>query len=581
MKKQLYISSAFAILFGMTVQAQSKDKNIGTEEVRVVKAYEATVVDAFKIKETPEIGDEDNVKQEIKYTIYSFPVASTFSPEKGQAATVDKDSLSPIFNNYALLGYGNFNTIQGELGIAEKINNDIYVAGLLNYKSSQGGIAGVLIDDKYSKSNLDFNIGSKKEFGDWNANFGVSQQNYHWYGLPSDYVFAPAEYTGRDFKQKYNDIHLGFKYDSNLDVFDGGTIKYKYFWDAFDSKENHFAIKPKFNFDLQKTNINLDLNLDYLNTSFVNQLDINNRNETKYFVVAAEPNIRISAEDYNVQLGFGVANISGSTFNGKDNSFVVYPKVKANFDLVKNIVVAYVGAEGGVTNNSYANFVSQNPFVSPDLTIAPTKRQYNLYVGMKGKLDHNISYNIRVSYLSEDNKPMFVSNPKALSFDLLNSQVYQYGNSFGVTYDLVKTINAYGELNFNFTDDVLLDLTGEINSYSADNGPVYNLPEAKFSAKAKVFFTDQWFGGLDVFFVGKRNDLGYVNDGNGFFERKEISVNSFADFNLNVGYKATDNWTFFAKGNNLFNNKVQMWSNYKVQGTQFMVGAMYKFNFNN
>lgn len=580
MKKQIYISSAFAILFGMSVQAQQKEKNIGTEEVRVVKAYEATVVDAFKIKETPEIGDEDNVKQEIKYTIYSFPVASTFSPEKGQAASVDKDSLKSIFNNYALLGYGNYNTIQGELGIAEKISQDIYAGGFLNYRSSQGGISGVLIDDKYSKANLDFNVGSKKQNGDWNGNFGVSQQNFHWYGLPSDVVsFAPAEYEGRDFKQKYNDIHLGFKYDSHLDFFDGGNVNYKYFWDAYNTKENHFAIAPKFNFDLKNSNINLDLKLDYLSTDFVDKTRVNERNETTYFVAAAEPNIRISAEDYNVQLGFGVANISGSTANGKDNSVVVYPKVKASYDLVKNIVIAYAAAEGGATNNSYANFVSQNPFVSPDLKIAPTKQQFNLYVGMKGKLDHSISYNVRVSYLSEDNKPMFVSNP--IVSDLLASQTYQYGNSFGIKYDLVKTINAYGELNFNFTDDVLLDLTGEINSYSTDSGPVYNLPEVKFSAKARVFFTDQWFGGLDVFYVGKRNDLGYVNDGNGLLERKEITVKSFADFNLNVGYKATENWTFFAKGNNLFNDKVQMWNNYKVQGTQFMLGAMYKFNFNN
>ena len=581
MKKQLYISSAFAILFGMTVKAQTKDKNIGTEEVRVVKAYEATVVDAFKIKDNPEIGDEDNVKQEVKYTIYSFPVASTFSPEKGQAAAVDKDSLSPVFNNYALLGYGNFNTIRGELGISEKVNDDIYVGGILNHISSQGGIANVLVDDKYSKSSLDFNVGSKKITNDWNANFGVSQQNYNWYGLPSDvFIFAPSEYGNRDFKQKYSDVHLGFKYDSNLGFFDGGTVHYKYFWDAYETKENHFVLKPKFNFDLEQVNLNVDLNLDYLSTNYADQKNAGGKFENNYFVFAAEPNIRISAENYNLQIGVGVANISGSTSIQKDNSLAVYPKVKGNFDLVKNIVVAYAGAEGGVTNNSYANFVSQNPFVSPDLQIMPTKQQYNLYVGMKGKLDHNISYNVRVAYMSEDNKPMFVSNPISLSFDLLENQTYQYGNSFGVTYDLVKTINAYGELNFNFKDNVLIDLYGEVNSYNADKGTVYNLPEAKFGAKLKMFFTDQWFGGLDVSFVGKRNDLGYVYNNDDVLERTKITVNSFADFNLNVGYKATEDWTFFAKGNNLFNQKIQMWNNYQVQGTQFLIGAMYKFNFN-
>lgn len=35
-------------------------------------------------------------------------------------------------------------TIRGELGIAEKIEKDINVVGLLNHISSQGGISGLL-----------------------------------------------------------------------------------------------------------------------------------------------------------------------------------------------------------------------------------------------------------------------------------------------------------------------------------------------------------------------------------------------------------------------------------------------------
>lgn len=586
MKKHIYLSSAFAILFGLSVQAQEKDKpkdsNMNTEEVRVVKSYEATEIDAFKIKDTPQIGDEDNEKQVIKYSIYSFPVASTFAPEKGKAATVDKDSLSSFFNNYALLGYGNFNTLQGQLGIAEKVSDDVYVAGFLNHISSQGGIAGVLVDDNYSKSNLDFNVGSRKTTNDWNVNFGVSQQNYNWYGLPTDVaIFAPAEYDGRDFGQKYNDVHFGFNYNSNKGAFDGGSLKFKHFWDAFDSRENHFLINPKFNFVLEQSIVNLDVKADYVNTKFEDQSISGIKTKSNSFIVGIEPNIRFIADDYSVQLGFGLANISGESNGEKQDSFMVYPKVKANYDLVKDIVIAYAGAEGGVYNNTYANFVEENPFVSPDLRLLATKQNFNFYVGMKGKLYHNISYNIRASYMTEDNKAMFVNNPKVPSFDLLNSQVYQYGNSFGVTYDTVDTFNAYGELNLNFSDDVTIDLSGEFNSYSAKNGPVFNLPETKLAAKLKVDFTDQWFGGLDLYFVGQRNDMGYVNDGTGVLERKLVKVDSFADLNLNVGYKATDKWTIFAKGNNLFNQSYQSWSNYKVQGTQVLVGAMYKFNFKN
>ena len=53
--------------------AQKKDENIGTEVVNVVKPYTPTISDAFKVKETPALEDEDNTKKEpIQYTIFPF-----------------------------------------------------------------------------------------------------------------------------------------------------------------------------------------------------------------------------------------------------------------------------------------------------------------------------------------------------------------------------------------------------------------------------------------------------------------------------------------------------------------------------
>ena len=88
------------ILVSQFVLAQKKDENIGTEVVNVVKPYTPTISDAFKVKETPTLEDEDNTKKEvIKYSIFSFPVASTFTPSKGRAANVDKSESEKLFKN--------------------------------------------------------------------------------------------------------------------------------------------------------------------------------------------------------------------------------------------------------------------------------------------------------------------------------------------------------------------------------------------------------------------------------------------------------------------------------------------------
>ena len=74
------------LFISVQLSAQKKDENIGTEVVNVVKAYTPTISDAFKVKETPALEDEDNtIKEPIQYSIFSFPVASTFSPSKGKA----------------------------------------------------------------------------------------------------------------------------------------------------------------------------------------------------------------------------------------------------------------------------------------------------------------------------------------------------------------------------------------------------------------------------------------------------------------------------------------------------------------
>src|SRR5690554_7434954 len=166
MKKYLYSITIAAALMTYQANAQEdkeKQESVGTERVTVTSEYQANLNDAFKINDNPLISDEDlNQKKEVNYTIFSVPVASTFAPAKGEAAKVDKDSLANFYNNYALLGYGNYNTLRGELGIVEQIgSSNFYAGGLLKHISSGGGIEGVYLDDNYSRSTLDFTLDRK------------------------------------------------------------------------------------------------------------------------------------------------------------------------------------------------------------------------------------------------------------------------------------------------------------------------------------------------------------------------------------------------------------------------------------
>jgi outer membrane receptor protein involved in Fe transport len=48
---------------------------------------------------------------------------------------------------------------------------------------------------------------------------------------------------------------------------------------------------------------------------------------------------------------------------------------------------------------------------------------------------------------------------------------------------------------------------------------------------------------------------------------------------VHVGYRINDQFTVFAKGNNLFNQDYQRYLNFPVQGVQVLAGATYQFDF--
>src|SRR5690606_2044478 len=271
MKKYLYSISILAALFANKSNAQNdKDKksNVGTEVINVTSEYQATLNDAFKINDNPLIDDEDiNQKKEIKYTIFSVPVASTFSPAKGEAAAVDSNNFNDYFRNYALFGYGNFNSMRAELGIVEEIGSkNMYVGGLLKYITTDGEIPDVALDNSFNKANLDFFVGKQNDTNNWKAQFGATNANYNWYGTPLDFNQSNFNFNMVDPAQKYTDLHFIGSYESYTTAFDKADVLYKHFTDDYSGKESRFVVAPKFNLQLADQSVHLNLAADYVNT---------------------------------------------------------------------------------------------------------------------------------------------------------------------------------------------------------------------------------------------------------------------------------------------------------------------------
>lgn len=558
-----------------------KEETIGTETVNVVKPYSPTISDAFKVKETPSLDDSGNQpKETIKYSILSVPVASTFTPSKGKAEVVEKSKREKLFNNYATLGLGNYGTLNAELFVNQDLGNNDYVAGMFRHHSSQGGIKDVDLNDEFYDTALNIAYGVNNRDMAWNIDLGYQNQVYNWYGLPAEFGATLAGQTRDDLirginpNHSYNTISLGGNIEFNEGIFSKISTKFTHFSDSFSSSENRFYVKPSFKVEVMDQSINTNIIVDHVSGSFEHNYARDNTSPLKYSLTnfGIEPSFVILENDWTLELGAGL--FYGLDSENSGNKFYIYPKVNASYKLVGDLMIFYTGVNGGLEQNSYADFVNDNPFLSPTLNMRPTNNQYTVFAGLKGKLANNINYNVTGSYLNEKDKALYKGNDYTEDF---SNQNYAFGNSFGVVYDDVRTFRFYGELKADFSRNVSFGINGTFNSYKYDGIEAWNLPSMKLSSNLDVNITKQWYAGLNVFYVGERKDMQSNLDLG--TDPVITTLKSYFDANAHLGYKYNERLTCFLKLNNIGNQAYEKWLNYPVQGFQVLVGANYKFDF--
>ena len=561
--------------------AQKKEENIGTEVVNVVKTYTPTISDASKVKEIPALEEEGNAKKEsIKYTIFSFPVASTFTPSKGKAEGIEKEEQAHLFQNYATFGGGNYGVLNGELFLNHNLNSADHVGAMLSHFSSQGGIKGVEVSDNFNETAVDLTFGTNRKNLSLNLDLGYQNQIYNWYGLPASYDSLTSEERAALLRvanegQSYNNLYFGGKITFSESVFKVASLKLNHFSDAFGSSENRFYLKPSFELNINEKLIKTNAIVDYLGGSFKGNYWNTNSIQYGYTNFGVVPTFELNEQGWKVNIG--AALFYSLDTKNNNNQLLIYPKINASFNVVDDLMLFYVGAEGNLEQNTYSDFVNENPFVSPRLTIAPTDKQYDLFAGLKGKLTNNISYNIRGSYVNERNKALFKSNEYANS---TMKEGYTLGNSFEVVYDDMKTLSFYGELKADLSEKLSLGINGTFSSYTNNiQKEAWNLPAIKLDSKIDFIISEKWYAGANVFFVGERKEEQSYMTSLVIDPRVVKNLAGYFDVNTHVGFKYSEKLTAFLRANNITNQNYQKWLNYPVQGLQVVLGANYKFDF--
>lgn len=579
MKLNSYITLA-AITLTSISYAQKKE-TIGTEEVNVVKAYAPTISDAFKIKEVPPVEVEQEAdKEKVSYKIFSYPVASTYSPTKGKPDDLAKEKAEKLFGNYLTLGFGNYGTPLLDYYTAHQLNKEMYIAGSLQHLSSQGGIKNVPLDNSFYNTKAEVVLGENKKTLGWSTGVGYQHQIFNWYGVPNNqevFAFSPITLEGINPQQTYQNFYVGGKLYSKIKSFRQAEVKYNRFWDAFGSAENRVNLLPSFEFKAENQKIKADFVVDYLGGGFQQGYLNTMKSNYGYTILGFQPSIVFRKNYFSFNIGAGVYMALNHEDSKAKNKLLVYPQITASYKLDPERLTVYAAAEGGLSQNSYQQMVAQNPFVSPTLVVAPTDKVYDLSLGVRGKLMPNFSYNLKGFYQFEKGRYLFV-NQLFQDGDLTTRRAYEFGNSFGVIYDNLKTTGGFLELKLTLEKTLSATLNTTYASYETTySATAWNLPQLTSSLHLEYYINNKWTAATTLFYVGKRKDMGIVESNP--LTHSSVSIKEFVDANLQLSYQYNTRLTGFMRANNIANQAYQKWLNYPVQQFQIMVGASYKFDF--
>lgn len=456
-----------------------------------------------------------------------------------------------LYPGFVRLGFGNYTSPivearynlweEGDYNIGAKVKHEGFYTGPIGAENSAEthtlvGLDGTLFKDYFQLyGHVDY-----------------SRDMYNFYGydpeniLLQDYVTSQNIFNtfklrgGISNLEKMSDLN----YDANLNV--------RLFGDSFMAVENEIGINGKVDFWFnEKLRAAVDAKLSLTTPSDEFYRDIN-RN---YFRL--NPFVEYRKEGLGIKAGANIIFENDITTN-KKSDFHVYPDIEASY-MLDDAFGIYAGFEGDVLRKTYYDFVMENQFLGPSDQLLNTIQNFVAKVGLKGTINGELTYEAGVNVGKFANMHFFNSSPT----DSLK---------FNLAYDSdTRLINYVAKVGWEYQD--WYRLNASINYYQ------YTLNEL-----AAAFHRPEWelnlgntFKPMEKLLIhANLNAMGGIVAFNRGLDTTEV-LPTILDLHLKIDYKITDQFSVFAVGNNLLNQKNQRFLNYPVRGIQGIGGLTFKF----
>lgn len=572
------------IVQGFAVIAQTQRDTSLTKEVEVIKAYEPSISDAYKINDMPFIEQEEFQKPEFDYSIYSQPVYSTFSVNTLQAATMTGKPREDTGFGYLKAGAGNYSKPYVEFFFNNNESKNTIFGLHFKHLSSQGELklkgedkvnapfsenyAEMFVERYFRNSKLDFNV-------------SYTRNRFNYYGypefkVPDDLFDENLNNTLFNTKQIFSKGTAFLKFESIKESKSSPNSGIELNYHYFTTKSGQTEHNAKINGQITKTFNNITGFLN-IGGSFYLADNIRNRtilgsNSRQQILAYARPSIYISNDWANFKAGGTLYITLDKDENTKINAT---PYLLLNLIPVRGILSMYGGIDGKVEQNSYSKIAYENPFSMPEHDVQNSLHQFRFFGGFDGKFSSKTNFKIGVDYT------------------VIKDQVFYYlasyhpgegfiRNDFRTLLDDMNKLRFYAEIIHTATDNFDLLLSGNYYVYELSNQmEAWNMPEfdAKLSLNYKV--SEQLKISTDVFLLGKRKGMisfmTVSSIDNIDFDDQPFIMDTVFDLNFNADYSFTSHLSAFCQLNNFGFQTYEKWLGYPVQNFNFLAGLNYSF----
>ena len=519
--------------------------------LHVVKSFQPTIADAYKINDMPLVKDSVPPAPQLSYSINPKKISTPFNVEAIKPAKMVGEPLTKLYTTLIKIGAGNYTTPYAEI--------------FYNNLRSKEGSYGAHLKHFSSKSTLEgngFSGFSDNQIGLYgkkflrkstlSGNLDYNRNVIHYYGYDTSLLdIINSNYTRQRYSTIGGNAALQSHHTDSTHINYLVNLKYYNLSDYYKNSENNINVIGDLSGYYEKQLVHIPVSIDYYHTRA--------KDTANEINIGLNPYINSSGKKWNARIGIGLQ--LEKILMRRSARFLFYPNIDFNYNVFENIIIPYVGVTGGFKKNSLKTLTDENPFLVPGPNISNTSEKWKAYGGLRGSISKTISYNTSTSFGKSDNIPLFIND---------NTDTLIKG--FNMLYDHGSLWNIHGELQYQHTEKIKIIAKGDYNKYEMEgeikpwHKPLWEGSIlVNYNLKNKISVT------ADLFLHGKRYAKVLQNDSLvSVFTTKELK--NVVDMNLGLEYRYTKKLSAFLHLNNLGFQRYMLWNNYPVHRLNFLMG---------